>query len=586
MHIARGTARALDAHALARRQTDEVAALQLGHAHGYEQRRIGAFRINPTCIQILLLGNDVALAGNRRRIGQAHLPNALAFAQLVARVQEAVVGRYNHARRRNVRANALGQRAQLFNRIGAGIEHVLLGGQLFARAVYLVVVQVHQPRFLQQGFALGTGKLQVLLRAKRPRTGLRLFQHCLALNGRNGGQSVCQHLAGTPIKLQPALGQQGRHAELGNRGEHRLHAAQLHLGAALGIQALPHLAPHLVAQGVGDYDHRALGHVAEFGQRIPEELALLGNPFNVAAFRPLALRGAHPAIVHLRKVPVRVQRFCPGHSLAGRFLKRFHVGFLAGGISHAQAPIGGIHLPPAALVFAPHLGWLRQMEARGVLLVEAFHGNRGIQQVEIACHPPVPGKVVPGSNSSARFLAAVRAAGNRQKQLGKYGLVYAGEHIATHQRFQRKLAEALPQAAGVFYQARNLEQVGRNVFARGTVPILHYLHAERRIVVGYARLQPGKRAFRHGKGSRGNEDVRCQVHQGIAPIHFARIARAALHQGRQRVHHAVLGKLFGNRGITRMQRAKVLAHHKAYANILGRLGPQQHRQNTQLNLLV
>ena len=123
----------------------------------------------------------MALTCDDRRQRHIALVETSAFAQLAARIQEAMIGRYRHLATLHFRREAPCKRAKRIYLVGARLEHVVFRRDFFACGIDLVVVQVHHGCTFDERLSLLGRQIEEVLDAQGPCIGSSGAQNRLAL---------------------------------------------------------------------------------------------------------------------------------------------------------------------------------------------------------------------------------------------------------------------------------------------------------------------------------------------------------------------------------------------------------------------
>ena len=167
---------------------------------------------------------------------------------------------------------------------------------------------------------------------------------------------------------------------------------------------------------------------------------MAAHSLDVADFGPGLLGCADPALVALGQEPVDIDALHPGcERLQGVVEDGWEVvsGFLSSICGFAEAPVGGVHPPPAVplvRVAAPHVVRLRVVEALDVVAMEALRGNCRLKGIEVGAYAGVPAHVPAPLEDLRGLVGSVCAVCHAGEQVGDDPLVYAREDVRVAQR--------------------------------------------------------------------------------------------------------------------------------------------------------
>ena len=320
------------------------------------------------------------------------------------------------------------------------------------------------------------------------------------------------------VSRKMQAGQQRRHAEFGNRREHRLHGGKLRRALGGAREPLGQLGGDLIAQGVRNDDERA-GVFACRADVAPVEVALLVAFGNVAEGREILRGELCPACRQLMQEPVLIQSL----DVLSRVLEAVVEAVVAVRERLAKGMVEpaviGVHAVEFVRVGVPERTRLGKMEACAVLFAEKLHLPDEEQAVEVVLEPVVPACRAAVFADGEDKVGADDLLGDLAEQLRQQALVHAGENVAGDEGFGFEPVEPLREVKLVLDRAADVE---KRLVILAAAPLMHEAVTVRLVALGEKTLKTLEDRGVHGLGERGQQEVGSEV--GERPVLLVEVA--------------------------------------------------------------
>ena len=317
------------------------------------------------------------------------------------------------------------------HRLHARAEDRLVEMSRLVDGVVIDVNDIHSP---DQRLTVGALHADDVLVFQRDALGIRAFEKPVAV-GCLGGLSVREDchtfgLAGFQCNGQFLVGQQRRHAELGNGREYAADAAERHL--ALGF------APKLFGQFLRDFIPHRVGdndiHLAvRMGDSVAVEIALSRHFQNPSVIPQLFGADVRPVSAEFSEEPATIQALDLLHDRRKQVGQFGMIGFQARGIRLVKLPVIAVHDVIGGGVLLPDLLWQGVVESGGMGFIKCLHIGKLQNAFIEMLQRLIPDAGAPFFHRLCNEADVNQMVADVLHQLDKNHLVNAGEHLGAEQ---------------------------------------------------------------------------------------------------------------------------------------------------------